>query len=196
MLPNNLFSHNQSINYVFSSIIHDCLPKFGQVFDPMFEEIHQFGHEEVIEPILELSVVVEGNSAQTVGETGRDGNPMGKGPESRADVEESPSRVPEWPLSSCSRCVVGIAMLKNHSMSFTQAFLLDCFLQAAKLLTIAVSSDGQVPLRQFIMNNPFHIPPDAQNGSPKRRVSLMSKLPCLKCGNHFLAVLSAIESSP
>jgi hypothetical protein len=31
----------------------------------------------------------------------------GQGPESRADVEESPSRVPEWPLSSCLQCVVG-----------------------------------------------------------------------------------------
>jgi hypothetical protein len=32
---------------------------------------------------------------------------MGQGLESRADVEESPSRVPEWPLSSCLQCVVG-----------------------------------------------------------------------------------------
>jgi hypothetical protein len=32
---------------------------------------------------------------------------MGKGPESRADVEESPSRFPEWPLSSCLQRVVG-----------------------------------------------------------------------------------------
>jgi hypothetical protein len=32
---------------------------------------------------------------------------MGQGPESRADVEESPSRVPECPLSSCLQCVVG-----------------------------------------------------------------------------------------
>jgi hypothetical protein len=32
---------------------------------------------------------------------------MGQGPESRADVEESPGRVPEWPLSSCLQCVVG-----------------------------------------------------------------------------------------
>jgi hypothetical protein len=49
-------------------------------------------------------------------------------------------------------------MLKNHSMSLTQAFLLDCFLQMAKLLTIAFSS---VPFKQFIMDNPLHIPPDA-----------------------------------
>jgi hypothetical protein len=32
---------------------------------------------------------------------------MGQDPESRADVEESPSQIPEWPLSSCSQCVVG-----------------------------------------------------------------------------------------
>jgi hypothetical protein len=32
---------------------------------------------------------------------------MGQGPESKADVEESPSRVPEWPISSCLQCVVG-----------------------------------------------------------------------------------------
>jgi hypothetical protein len=31
---------------------------------------------------------------------------MEQGPESRADVEESPSRVLEWPLLSCLQCVV------------------------------------------------------------------------------------------
>jgi hypothetical protein len=87
-------------------------------------------------------------------------------------------------------------MLKNHSMSLTLAFLLDCFLQAAKLLTIAYSSDGQVPFKQFIMDNPLHIPPDAQHGCPECRVLLMSKLPFLNCTNHFWAVLSALESSP
>jgi hypothetical protein len=54
----------------------------------------------------------------------------------------------------------GVVVLKNHSMS-TQAFLLDCFLQMAKLFTIAFSSDSQVPLKQFLMDNPLHIPPDA-----------------------------------
>jgi hypothetical protein len=39
--------------------------------------------------------------------------------------------------------------------------LLDCFLQTAKSLTIAFSSDCQVPLKQFIMDNPLHILPDA-----------------------------------
>jgi hypothetical protein len=32
---------------------------------------------------------------------------MGQGPESRVDVEEFPSQVPEWPLSACLQCVVG-----------------------------------------------------------------------------------------
>jgi hypothetical protein len=53
---------------VFSSIIQDCLPTFGQVFDPTLEEIRRFTREEIVEPILELSIVVEGNSAQIVGE--------------------------------------------------------------------------------------------------------------------------------
>jgi hypothetical protein len=109
-LPNNLFFTQiikRSINYVLSSSIHDCLPTFGHVFDPSLGEIHRFGREEFVEQILELRVVAEGNSAQIVGErerereSGRGGNPMGQGPESRADVEESPSRVPEWQLSSC-----------------------------------------------------------------------------------------------
>jgi hypothetical protein len=52
-------------------------------------------------------MVVEGNSAQIVEESGRGDNPMKQGPESRADVEESPSRVPEWPLLSSLQCVVG-----------------------------------------------------------------------------------------
>jgi hypothetical protein len=56
------------MNYEFSSIIHDCLPTFGQIFEPKLEEIRQFGREEVIEPILKLSVVIEGNSVQIVGE--------------------------------------------------------------------------------------------------------------------------------
>jgi hypothetical protein len=58
----------QSVNYIFSSIIHGCLPTFGQAFDPMLEEIRRFDREEFAEPILEPSVVVEGNSAQIVGE--------------------------------------------------------------------------------------------------------------------------------
>jgi hypothetical protein len=75
-------------------------------------------------------------------------------------VEESPSWVPEWPLLSCLQCVwSGVVMLKNHSS--TRAFFVDFFLQTAKSLSIAFSSDGQVPLKQFIMDNPFHIPPDA-----------------------------------
>jgi hypothetical protein len=78
----------------------------GQVFVPTLEEIRRFGHEEIIEPVLELNVV-EGNSALIVEESRRGGNPMGQGPESRVDVEESPSRVPEWPLSSFLQCVVG-----------------------------------------------------------------------------------------
>jgi hypothetical protein len=78
-------------------------------------------------------------------------------------------------------------------MSSTRAFLLDCFLQTAKL-TIAFSCVGQAPLEQFIMDNPIHIPPDA-HGRPERGVSPMSKLPCLKRSNHFRAVLSAIVFS-
>jgi hypothetical protein len=69
-LPNNLFFTQiikPSINYLFSSVTHDCPATFGQVFDPTLEEIRRFGREEV-EEILELSVVVEGNSAQIVRE--------------------------------------------------------------------------------------------------------------------------------
>jgi hypothetical protein len=112
---------------------------------------------------LEFSVVVEGNSAQIVGESGEGGYPMGQGPESRADVEESP--IPVEFLDGRYRHIYsvwsGVVMLNNHSMSSTLAFLLDFFLQTAKLLTIAFSSDGQVPLKQLIMDNSLHIPPDA-----------------------------------
>jgi hypothetical protein len=60
----------------------------------------RFGREEVVEPILELSVV-EGNFAQIVGQRAEEVViRWGKITESRADVEESPSRVPEWPLST------------------------------------------------------------------------------------------------
>jgi hypothetical protein len=67
--PNNLFFTqiiNKSINYVFSSIIDDCLSTIGQIFDPKLEEIRRFCHKEVVEQILELIVVVEGNSVQIV----------------------------------------------------------------------------------------------------------------------------------
>jgi hypothetical protein len=71
---NNLFFTQiirQSINYVFSTIIYDCPSKFGQVFDPTLEEIRRFGREGIVEPILELSVVYEGNFADIVGDSGR-----------------------------------------------------------------------------------------------------------------------------
>jgi hypothetical protein len=57
----------------------------------------------------------------------------------------------------------GVVMLKNHSMWSIRAFLLDCFLQTAKLLSKAFGSDGQVPLKHFKTDNLLHIPPDAQH---------------------------------
>jgi hypothetical protein len=55
---------------------------------------------------LELSVVVSGNSAQIVGE--RAEKVVIRWVKARrVDAKESPSRVPEWPLSSCLHCVVG-----------------------------------------------------------------------------------------
>jgi hypothetical protein len=65
LLNNLIFKQTikQSINYVFSSFTHDCLPTFGQVLDPTLEEIRRFCREELVEPVSELSVVVEGNSA-------------------------------------------------------------------------------------------------------------------------------------
>jgi hypothetical protein len=109
MLPNNLFFTQimkESLNYVFCSIIYDCLPTFWQVFDTTLEEIRRFGREEVVEPILELSVVVEGNSEQIVGESGRGGNTMGQGRRVGRMWKNLPVEFPEWPLSSCLQCVV------------------------------------------------------------------------------------------
>jgi hypothetical protein len=75
----------------------------------MLEEIRRSGREEFVEPILELSVVVEGNSAQIVGERVEEVViRWGQDPESREDVEESTGRVSEWPLSSCLQCLVGL----------------------------------------------------------------------------------------
>jgi hypothetical protein len=112
----------------------------GQVFDPMLKEIHRFGHEEV-EPISELSII-EGNSAQIVGE--------------RAEavvIRLAKVRRVGLMWKNIPVEFLNGRFLKNYSMLLTQASLLDCFLQAAKLLTIVFSSDGQVPLKQFIMDN-------------------------------------------
>jgi hypothetical protein len=160
---------------------------FRQFFDSTLEEIRRFGREEIVQPILELSVVVEGNSAQIVGER----------------VEEVVIRwgkvrrvgrmwknLPAESLNDHFRhvCSVwsGVVMLKNHSMSSTLAFLLDCLLQTAKLLTIAFSSNGQVPHKPFVINITFHIPPDVQHGRSEHGVSLMLKL--------FWAVYAALEA--
>jgi hypothetical protein len=124
-LPNNFFFTQiikQSINYVFSSIIHDCLPAFGQVFDATLEEIRRFDRKEVVEPILELSVVVEGNSAQFVGERGEEvvirwGKVRGVG--------RMWKNLPVEFLNGRFRhiCSVwsSVVMLKNHSTSSTRA---------------------------------------------------------------------------
>jgi hypothetical protein len=186
-LPNNFFFTQiieQSIDYVFCSIIHDCLPTVEQVFDPTLEEIHRFGREEIVQPILEFSVVVDGNSAQVVGKRAEE-VVIRWGKVRR--VGRMWKNLPVEFLNGRFRHICSVWSIL--------AFLLDCFLQTMTLLTIAFSSGGQVPLKQFIMDNPFHVPPDAQHCLARSGVSLMSKLPCLKRANHFWAVLSATESS-
>jgi hypothetical protein len=160
----------------------------------MLQVICRSGPEEVVEPILEFRFFAEGNSLQIVGENAEE-----------VVIRRGKVRRVGWMwknlsvefLNGCFHhvCSVwsGVVMLKNHSMSSTWALSLDCYLQTAKLLTIALSSDGQVLLKQFIMDSP---PPYPTRYRPKRRVSLMSTVPCLKCTNHFWAVLSAIVSSP
>jgi hypothetical protein len=76
----------------------------------------------------------------------------------------------------------GIVMVKNHSMLSTLVCLLDCFLQTAKLLTIVFSSDGQVLLKQFIMDNPLHISPDA----PRARSVTHVRIALLEAQKQFL----------
>jgi hypothetical protein len=77
-------------------------------------------------------------------------------------VEESPSRVPEWPLSSCLQCVIGRCHAEESFHVVDPGVFAKLLLpETAKLLIIAFSSDGPVPLKQFIMDNPLHIPPDA-----------------------------------
>jgi hypothetical protein len=156
-LPNNLFFAQiikHLINYVFASIIYDCLSTFGQVFDPTLEETCRFGSEEAVEPILELCFVVEGNSAQIVGESAEEvvirwGKVRRVGRMWKNLPFEFPNGRFPYVCSVCS----GVVMLKNHDMSSTRAFSLDCFLQTARLLTVAFGSDGQVPLKQSIMDN-------------------------------------------
>jgi hypothetical protein len=132
----------------------------SQVFYSNLEETRRFGREEIVEPILEVIVIVEGNSAQIVGERAEEVI-IRWGMVRR--VGRMWKNLPVQFLNGRFRhvCSVwsGVVMLKNHSMSSTRAFLLECFLQTAKLLTIEFSSDGQVPLKQFIMDNPLHIPP-------------------------------------
>jgi hypothetical protein len=69
-------------------------------------------------------------------------------------------------------------------MSSTQAFLLDCFLQTAKLLTIAFSSDGQIPLKQFIMIIPsisHQMPPGVWSVTHVKIALLEACKPFLGC---------------
>jgi hypothetical protein len=192
MFQNNLFLTQiikQSINCVLFSIIHDCLPTFRQLFDPTLEEVRQFCREEMVEPIFELSVIPEGNSTQIVGERAEEVLiRWGKVRRVGRMWKNLPIEFLNGRFRHVCSVWSGVVMLKNHSMSSTREFLLDCFLQTANLLTIAFSSDGQVPLKQSIMDNPLHIPPDARHGRPERGVPLV---PCLKRANHFLAVISS-----
>jgi hypothetical protein len=69
-------------------------------------------------------------------------------------------------------------------MSSTWAFVLDCFLQTVKLLTIAFSSDGQVPLKQFIMDNPsisYQMPPRARSVTHVKIALFEARKPFLGC---------------
>jgi hypothetical protein len=75
-------------------------------------------------------------------------------------------------------------------MSSIQAFLLDCSLQTAKLLTTTFRSDGPVPLKQFIMDNPIHI---AQNAAPSAASLLEPLKPFLGCS--FSNRVFAVEST-
>jgi hypothetical protein len=80
----------------------------------------------------------------------------------------------------------GVVMLKNHSVSSTRAILVYFFLTSAKLLTIAFSSDGQVPLKQFIMDNPPPYPTRFTTWPPRARSVIHVKIALLEARKPFL----------
>jgi hypothetical protein len=88
-------------------------------------------------------------------------------------------------------------MLKNRPMS-TRAFLLDCFLQTAKMLTMAFSSDGQV--KQVIMAKPsisHQMPPLARSVIHVKIALLEARKPFLGLFQHSFStrVLSVDRTS-
>jgi hypothetical protein len=89
------------------------------------------------------------------------------------DVEESPSRVPEWSLSSCFQCVVGRWHAEESLHVVEPGVFAGLLPPDGEVVDNSFSSDSKVPLKQFIMDNPFRTPLDAQHGRPERGVSLM-----------------------
>jgi hypothetical protein len=169
----------------------------GQVFDPTLEQIRRFGREEVVKPIFELSVVVEGNSGQIVGERAEEVViRWGKVRRVERMWKNLPFEFPNGRLRHVCSVWSGVVMLKNHSMSSTRACLLDCFLQTAKLLTIAFSSDGQISLRQFVMGNPLHIPPDAQHYLARLKIRLPTGCCLFVWAQPFLPLLEIDVEAP
>jgi hypothetical protein len=100
-----------SNNLFFTQIINQSI----MYYPPLFTTASRFLGRFSIPHLISASLAVKKSSSQfwrklradCWREGRRGGNPMGQGPESRADVEESPSRVFERPLSPCLQCVVG-----------------------------------------------------------------------------------------
>jgi hypothetical protein len=89
----------------------------------MLEEIHRFGLEEVVKSILELSVI-EGNSAQIVGKRAEE-VVIRWGSVRRVGLmwKNLPVEFLNGRFHHVCRVCSGVVMLKNHSMSLTQAFI-------------------------------------------------------------------------
>jgi hypothetical protein len=66
----------------------------------------------------------------------------------------------------CSVCVVGFCHAEESLHAVDQGVIARLLPPDGELLTIAFSSDGLVPLKQFIINNPLHIPPDGRMAAP------------------------------
>jgi hypothetical protein len=110
MPPNNLFVkqiNNQSIMYS-PQLFTTASRSSGRFSIPCLKKSAGLAVKKSSSQFRSSASLLKGTPRRLLErESERGDNPMRQGPENRMDMEESPSRAPEWPLSSCLQCVVG-----------------------------------------------------------------------------------------
>ena len=189
--------NNKSINNVFSVAVYNFFPTFNKLFNASTVKITWFRLEEIVQPSLQFHVIIERNATQCIREGSEQmeirSYQVGR---IRRMWQHFPAKRLNGFLGHIGDVRAGVVVLQKNGMSPIRSFLLDSVVESLHLLDVKFRIHCLVPIKQFVVDHAFPVPPYAQHRFARVKILFCSRCRPFVGAKPFFALLHIDVQAP